>query len=74
MGKSNVADNRRQRTNMSQKEEDINPFFTPNNIKKGVGIGLLLLSVFMVIGFYPIFLHGKNDQDKVLEFSWRLIF
>jgi S-DNA-T family DNA segregation ATPase FtsK/SpoIIIE len=74
MGKSNVSDNRRQRTNISQKEEDLNPFFTPNNIKKGVGIGLLLLSVFMVIGFLSYFFTWKNDQDKVLEFSWRLIF
>lgn len=74
MGKSNVSDNRRQRANVGQKEEDISPFFTPDNIKKGVGVGLLLLSLFMVIGFLSYFFTWKNDQDKVLEFSWRLIF
>lgn len=74
MGKSNVADNTRQRKTSNESHDEVSPFFTPLRVKKGLGIGMLLLSVFMVIGFISYFFTWKEDQDKVLEFSWRLIF
>ena len=74
MGKSTLSENKRQSVRNKEKEEDISPFFNRDRMLRGIGIGLILLSVFMFIGFVSYFFTWKQDQDKVLEFSWKLLF
>lgn len=74
MGKTTVSENKRQRTRSSEKEEDVSPFLNRDRVLRGAGIALILLSVFMFIGFISYFFTWKQDQDKVLEFSWKLLF
>ncbi len=50
------------------------PFIDENNLKKGLGLFLLFLSLFLFISFFSYLFTWKNDQDKIFNFSWKIIF
>ena len=56
------------------KEEELNPFFTKVRIGKIFGFGFVLTAMFLTVAFLSYFLTWKEDQDKVLDASWQLIF
>lgn len=43
-------------------------------IKKVIGISIVLLSVYLLIALSSYFFTWKSDQDKVLQFSWQILF
>ncbi|MEZ5003654.1 MAG: DNA translocase FtsK [Chitinophagales bacterium] len=61
-------------TNKTKQEEHLDPFFTKKRIGKFFGFGFVLLSLFLTVAFLSYFFTWKQDQDKVLEASWQLIF
>ncbi|MEZ5054810.1 MAG: DNA translocase FtsK [Chitinophagales bacterium] len=50
------------------------PFVDEHNIKKGIGLALLFISLFLFIAFVSYLFTWKEDQDKILNFSWKIIF
>ncbi|MEZ5008029.1 MAG: DNA translocase FtsK [Chitinophagales bacterium] len=61
-------------TNKTKQDEHLDPFFTKERIGKFFGFGFVLLSLFLMVAFLSYFFTWKQDQDKVLEASWQLIF
>ncbi len=70
---------------MSKKEQTVNKeelpeifpdtvLFSKQNIQKYVGIIILLFSLFLLISVISYFFTWKIDQDKVLDFTWNIIF
>ncbi len=62
------------RKNRKESEEVTAPFLTPERVRTIIGIVCIVLAVVMFIGFVSYFFTWQEDQDKVLEFSWRIIF
>ena len=58
----------------SVKEEQLDPFFTKERIFRISGFTFILLGLFLIVAFLSYFLTWKQDQDKVLDASWGLIF
>lgn len=62
------------RKNKKDIEEVSAPFLTQERVRTIMGIACIVLSIVMFIGFGSYFFTWQEDQDKVLEFSWRIIF
>ena len=73
MAKAKTTRTRSKKTT-SKEEEHLDPFFTKKRISKFFGFGSILLGIFLVVAFLSYFFTWQADQDKVLEFSWKLIF
>ena len=66
--------NKRQRVKRTSKKEQLDPFFTKRRIQRITGFTLVLTSIFLTVAFISYCVTWKADQDKVLEFSWNLLF
>ncbi len=50
------------------------PFIDAETLKTGAGLFLLFLAIMLLIAFASYLFTWKDDQDKVLNFSWKIIF
>lgn len=55
-------------------EEAPVPLITADSLKTAAGLFLLFLSIFLFVAFVSYLFTWKADQDKVLSFSWKIIF
>jgi S-DNA-T family DNA segregation ATPase FtsK/SpoIIIE len=55
-------------------EENLDPFFTMRRTAKFFGFAFVLWGIFLVVAFISYCFTWQTDQDKVMEFAWRLIF
>lgn len=60
-------------------EEDVDegtpaPFIDADNVKTGIGLFLLFIAILLFVSFVSYLFTWKADQDKVLNFSWKIIF
>jgi S-DNA-T family DNA segregation ATPase FtsK/SpoIIIE len=62
------------RKNRKEIDEATAPFFTPERVRTIMGIIFIVIAIVMFIGYISYFFTWQQDQDKVLEFSWRIIF
>ena len=73
MAKAKKSTAKKPRSSKKQKIEHTAPLITFKKIKLFVGYTILLASVFLSVAFISYFFTWKSDQDKVLEFSWKII-
>ncbi|HOY41461.1 MAG TPA: DNA translocase FtsK [Chitinophagales bacterium] len=50
------------------------PFIDAETLKTGFGLFFLFLAIMLFIAFGSYLFTWKDDQDKVLNFSWKIIF
>lgn len=50
------------------------PLVNADTVKTGLGLFFLFLSIMLFIAFASYLFTWKEDQDKVLNFSWKIIF
>ncbi|HPW86301.1 MAG TPA: DNA translocase FtsK 4TM domain-containing protein, partial [Chitinophagales bacterium] len=50
------------------------PLVDTDTLKTGFGLFVLFLSAFLTLAFFSYLFTWKEDQDKVLNFSWNIIF
>ena len=50
------------------------PLVDADTLKTGFGLFVLFLSAFLTLAFFSYLFTWKEDQDKVLNFSWNIIF
>jgi S-DNA-T family DNA segregation ATPase FtsK/SpoIIIE len=50
------------------------PLINANTLKKGLGLFCFFLSVWLFVSFASYLFTWKDDQDKIMDFSWRIIF
>ncbi len=73
MAKAKRTINKRKSTKQ-KKVEPLEPFFTKERVGKFFGFSFALIAMFLTVAFLSYFLTWKQDQDKVLDASWQLIF
>lgn len=49
-------------------------FFTPQRIRRLVGISLIFFSILLALALLSYIFTWKEDQDKVMQFSWKILF
>lgn len=50
------------------------PFIDAETLKTGFGLFFLFLAIMLFVAFCSYLFTWKDDQDKVLNFSWKIIF
>lgn len=50
------------------------PLITAATLKKGWGLFCFFLSIWMFVSFTSYLFTWKEDQDKIMNFSWKIIF
>ena len=59
---------------VKKKAKQRRPNRKDGRIPKIIGISIVLLSVYLLIALSSYFFTWKADQDKVLQFSWQILF
>ncbi len=73
MAKAKKSTTRKSRSTKDKKVDNTPPLLTFKKIKLALGYTLILASIFLFVAFISYFFTWKADQDKVLEFSWKII-
>ncbi|MFN8238228.1 MAG: DNA translocase FtsK 4TM domain-containing protein [Chitinophagales bacterium] len=50
------------------------PLIDAETVKTGIGLFFLFIAILLFVAFCSYLFTWKDDQDKVLNFSWRIIF
>jgi S-DNA-T family DNA segregation ATPase FtsK/SpoIIIE len=69
-----MAERKNSKKTSAEQEEQMAPFFTPQRIQSGLGIGLIVFAVILFIAYISYFFTWGKDQSLVLDFSWKIIF
>lgn len=52
----------------------IEPFIDSETVKTGLGLFCLFTAILLFVAFFSYLFTWKEDQDKVLNFSWKILF
>ncbi len=55
-------------------DEQTTPFIDAETLKTGFGLFFLFTAIMLFVAFCSYLFTWKDDQDKVLNFSWKIIF
>jgi len=57
-----------------KEEAALPPFLTPDKLKRMLGVAFIFMAIFTLLALVSYCFTWKVDQDKVIDFTWKLFF